>query len=248
MDLKLLGPGAGAGDSAADARKAESYKLLAANSNLSYNFARDVRPWSDLSSNVSLYLTRNVALTVSASHKLYDDYADSAARNDATSPILQSWSFGWRKGLEVGGGFNSGLRLRDTHGAPTGEFENAPWSASLNYGFNFSANRVGTDGRGNPAERFFGTSEIFDLNRTHQADANLSFSPTREWKMTYDTQYNFSAGEFSRHNFGFERTIHCWRMNFSWTPVGVSQGWYFVIRIIDLPDIKLETRDTRPLR
>jgi hypothetical protein len=37
-------------------------------------------------------------------------------------------------------------------------------------------------------------------------------------------------------------------MNFSWTPVGVSQGWYFVIRIIDLPDIKLETRDTRPLR
>jgi hypothetical protein len=27
---------------------------------------------------------------------------------------------------------------------------------------------------------------------------------------------------------------------------GIAQGWYFVIRIIDLTDIKLETRDTRP--
>jgi hypothetical protein len=248
VDMKIVPPGFAAGDTAGRAQKPQSYKLLSATSGLSYNFARDVRPWSDLNSTVSLYLTRNVALTVNAVHGLYDDFADSAARNDATSPILKSYGFGWRKGLEVGGGLNSGLRVRDTRGLPTGDFETSPWSASFNYGFDFRARRVGTDGDGNPAERFIGTSEIFELTRTHQATAGLKFNPTKEWMMTYDTEFNFTQGEFSRHNFGFERTIHCWRMNFSWTPVGVSQGWYFVIRIIDLPDIKLETRDTRPLR
>src|SRR5690606_5731719 len=144
VDLKLLPAGAGAGDSATRGQKPQSYKLLSASSNLSYNFARDVRPWSDLGSTVNLYLTRNVALTVNATHALYDDFADSAARNDAVSPILKSWGFGWRKGLEVAGGFNSGLRVRDTYGMPTERFGTSPWSASLNYGFDFRARRVGT--------------------------------------------------------------------------------------------------------
>jgi hypothetical protein len=37
-------------------------------------------------------------------------------------------------------------------------------------------------------------------------------------------------------------------MEFRWTPTGVTEGWNFVIRIIDLPDVKLETSDTRGLR
>jgi hypothetical protein len=260
VDLKVFGASSSAsvGDTTgATKEKPQSYKLLAANSNLYYNFAADVRPWSTLSSNVSLYLTRNVSLDLNATHELYDAYRDptgyasgnpASAANQATSPILQSWGFGWRKGLEVAGGFNSGLRLRDTRGMPTDDFGQTPWSASFNYGFNFQAARVGTTGGGNPVGRFFGESQVYNVTRTHQATAGLRFSPTAEWKMTYDTEFNFTEGEFSRHNFGFERTIHCWRMNFSWTPLGVSQGWYFVIRIIDLPDIKLETRDTRPLR
>jgi len=252
VDLKIVRPGAAAagadsGKAQKDkAAKPESYKLLSANSSLSHNFAEDVRPWSDLSSGVSLYLTRNVALTVNATHALYDDYTDSAGLNTLTSPILKSWGFGWRKGLEVGGGLNSGVRVRDLRGLATDEFSSTPWSASMAYNFAFSAQRVGNAEDGNPAERFLGFSELYNVTRTHSATAGLKFNPTQEWKISYDTEFNFTEGEFSRHNFAFERTIHCWRMNFSWTPVGVSQGWYFVIRIIDLPDIKLETRDTRP--
>jgi hypothetical protein len=267
LDLKIIPFGfesaattgtAGAGsDSAAKDRKAERYKLLTASSSASYNFAQDVRPWSDLTSSINLYLTRNVALTVSAVHTVYDRYRDptgydkadpTSPANEEVAPTLQSWGFGWRKGLAVAGGLNNGVRVRDTRGLPTDHFETTPWSANLNYGFDFRARRVGSTGGGNPAERLFGTSEIFEITKTHQATAGLKFNPTQEWNVTYDTEFNFTEGEFSRHNFGFERTIHCWRMNFSWTPVGVSQGWYFVIRIIDLPDIKLETRDTRPIR
>ena len=63
--------------------------------------------------------------------------------------------------------------------------------------------------------------------------------------MTYDTEYDFSQGRFSRHSFAFNRTLHCWDMDFRWNPVGLAEGWSFVIRITDLPDVKLESRDTK---
>lgn len=255
VDFKVVRPGT-TGDSVGTSRvKPESYKLLSANSAISHNFAQDVRPWSDLNSDISLYLTRNVALTLNAAHAVYDEFRDpagyasqdpSSPANNLTAPILKNWGFGWRKGVEVAGGLNSGVRMRDLRGLPTGNFESTPWSASMAYNFAFNASRVGTAENGNAAEKFFGLSEIYNISRTHSATAGLRFNPTQEWKISYDTEFNFTEGEFSRHNFAFERTIHCWQMNFSWTPVGVSQGWYFVIRIIDLPDIKLETRDTRP--
>ena len=66
--------------------------------------------------------------------------------------------------------------------------------------------------------------------------------------MTYDTDYNFSEGRFSKHTFGFHRILHCWEMDFRWTPVGISEGWNFNIRIIDLPDVKLESSDSKSRR
>ncbi len=240
IDMKIAHPDSGN-------KKPESYKLFTSSNSLSYNFADKTRPWSELSSTVTLYLTRNVGFTLNAIHVLYDPLADSAARNTLVSPILKSWGFGWRKGLEAGGGLSTGTRIRDTRGAPTEQFETSPWSVSLNYGFDFSARRVGTQG-GNDAEKFFGKSELYEITRTHQASGGLHLNPTAGWKMNYDTEFNFSEGEFSRHVFGFERTLHCWRMNFNWTPTGVSEGWSFVIRIIDLPDVKLETSDSRGLR
>jgi hypothetical protein len=242
LDLKL----GARGDSTQ--KKAESYKLLTSSSSISYNFASEVRPWSDLSSSISVYALRNFPVTLATVHKVYDNYAaDSASLNRETSPILQSWSFGWRRGLEVGGGFSTGMRIRDSRGLPTDRFEQSPWSASFNYGVSIGAERVGTLGPSDPLQRFVGTSELYNVSKTHQASAGLRLNPTKEWKMSYDTEYNFTAGQFSRHAFGFERTLHCWQMVFHWNPVGVTQGWDFVIRIIDLPDIKLETRDSKSL-
>jgi hypothetical protein len=227
--------------------KTETQKMLTTSSSISYNFAADARPWTDLSSTITSYAFP-IPVTLSTSHRVYDDYADSAGRNRETSPILQSWNFGWRKGLEVGGGFSTGLRLRDTRGAPTDRFEHTAWSASFNYGIAIGATRVGTTGESDGLRRFVGASEIYQVTKTHQASAGLRINPTREWKMSYDTEYNFTTGEFSRHAFGFERTLHCWQMVFHWNPVGVTSGWDFRISIIDLPDIKLETRDSKSLR
>jgi hypothetical protein len=245
VDMKL-----GAADTSrgGTAKKAEPYKLASTSSSVSYNFAAERREWSDISSTFTVYLTRNVPFTVSATHALYDDFApDEAAREDLTAPILTRYSFAWRKGLQLAGDFSSGLRVRDTRGFPSPRFEKTPWSADMNYSFAFESRRVGGDD-GDPLSRLLGLSGTYQHIRTHNAGGSLKLNPTAGWQMSYDTDYNFSEGRFSRHTFAFHRTLHCWEMDFRWTPVGLSEGWNFVIRITELPEVKLESSDTRTRR
>jgi lipopolysaccharide assembly outer membrane protein LptD (OstA) len=234
-------PGAAAG------KKAEPYKVLSANSSINYNFAREVREWSDIPSTFNIYLTKNVAFTLSTLHKVYDDFTAVEQRNELVSPILSSYSFGWRKGIQVAGNFNDGVRIKDTQGFPTDRFETTPWSMDMNYNFAFTSTRVGGD-HASEFERLIGTNGTFQRTRTHSANGSLKLNPTPGWQMSYDTDYNFSEGKFSRHSFAFHRVLHCWQMDFRWTPEGLSQGWNFNIRITDLPDVKLETSDTRSRR
>ncbi|HKP94489.1 MAG TPA: putative LPS assembly protein LptD [Fibrobacteria bacterium] len=228
----------------AAAKKGEPYKLLSASSSINYNFAKDVREWSDIPSVFSIYLTKNVAFTLNARHTLYDDFADSSSRDHLVSPILTGYGFGWRKGIQVGGNFNSGVRIKDTQGFPTGRFETTPWSGDLNYSFDYASTRVGGDDN-SPLERIFGANGTFRRTLSHTANGSLKLNPTPGWQMSYDTEYNFSDGKFSKHSFAFHRVLHCWQMDFQWTPRGISEGWNFNIRITDLPDVKLQTSDTR---
>ena len=103
-------------------------------------------------------------------------------------------------------------------------------------------------GDADPVSRFFGGGGSFRHTRTHSASGGLKLNPTAGWQMAYDTDYNFSEGRFSRHAFSFHRVLHCWEMDFRWSPVGISEGWNFVIRITDLPDVKLESSDTKSRR
>jgi hypothetical protein len=137
--------------------------------------------------------------------------------------------------------------MKDTRGAPAGRFETSPWSADFSYSFNFSSTRVGGV-RDNAAADLFGIGGTFKHTRTHIAGGGLKLNPTAGWQMTYDTDYDFSEGRFSRHAFSFHRVLHCWEMDFRWNPVGLSEGWNFVIRITDLPDVKLESSDTKSRR
>jgi hypothetical protein len=245
VDLKLAPEAAATpADSGKKAPKVEPYKLLSASSGASYNFARETREWSDVNSSFSLYLTKNVAFTLLATHALYDNF--STGNPDAlVSPILTSYSFGWRKQVSVAGNFSDGVRVKDNRGFPTDRFGTSPWSMDINYNFQFNSTRVGGGDGGDPLASLVGADGTFRRDRTHSAGGSLKLNPTSTWQMSYDTDYDFSKGRFSRHSFAFHRILHCWDMDFRWTPQGLSEGWQFNIRIIDLPDVKLETRDSR---
>jgi len=77
---------------------------------------------------------------------------------------------------------------------------------------------------------------------------SVSFSPTRHWSVSWQTQYNFTTGKFGEHVVRLDRDLHDWRATFSFvqSPNG-NFLFNFFIQLIDQPDIKFEY-DQRNLR
>jgi len=70
---------------------------------------------------------------------------------------------------------------------------------------------------------------------------SVSFSPTRHWSLSWQTQYNFVAHKFGEHVVRLDRDLHDWRATFSFvqSPNG-NFLFNFFIQLIDQPDIKFE--------
>jgi hypothetical protein len=93
----------------------------------------------------------------------------------------------------------------------------------------------------------FGASPIATPER-RTLSGSVSFSPTRHWSLSWQTQYNFTTGEFGEHVVRLDRDLHDWRATFSFvqSPNG-NFLFNFFIQLIDQPDIKFEY-DQRNLR
>jgi hypothetical protein len=74
-------------------------------------------------------------------------------------------------------------------------------------------------------------------NRT--ASVTTSFSPTRNWNVSWQTQYNFTTKEFGQHTLRLERDLRRWRATFDFlkSPNG-NFAFSFHIVLLDQSDIK----------
>lgn len=217
IDIKVLQP-----DTGKDKKeKSQSYKPLSANTSVSYNFEADGRKVSDIPLSLRSEIIKNHNLSLNMNYRPYDDYTDSAHRNTLTTPILMSWSTGWRQDISLGGKMSSGVF------GESGPIDRKAWSGGMAYSFEYRANRV--------------SKTTFQRSLSHALDGNLKFKPTPGWDVAYETAFDFNKGGFSRHSFNITRELHCWRMVFNWRPVGIGAGWDFRIFIIDIPDIKIES-------
>ena len=110
----------------------------------------------------------------------------------------------------------------------TGSF-NIPWdlTASLSY----SDSRYTPT---SPVKKFWGK-------------ASLNFNLTKNWRIAYQTHYDFMEKEIVSQDFVFQRDLHCWEARIAWTPTGPYKRFYFRINIKSsmLKDIKLEKRTGR---
>jgi len=78
-----------------------------------------------------------------------------------------------------------------------------------------------------------------------QLSGSFSVSPTPNWQLRTSLTYNFSDHQFSFPTIYIDRDLHCWQMNFQWTPIGTYRSYYFQIGIKapQLQDIRIEKRD-----
>ena len=93
----------------------------------------------------------------------------------------------------------------------------------------------------------------FDVSHTAQRGAtgskssslvlNSSWSPTRNWALTFNTQYDLKNGDNTAQSWSVHRQIHCWELSFDRRFLGGEWQYYLRVNIIDLPDIKAERGD-----
>lgn len=197
-------------------------RLLTTRHNVSYNFAADSLQWSDINSSFGLQVLPDYMFTVSTRHSFYHRFTDDP--NKVRVPELTYWGYELSRNFSWSGTMNAGLPSQ------LGKYEMLRWSFGLDYRYTFSSTRVAKD--------------LFQDNVSHSTGITASFMPTVNWDVSYSTRYDYNEGRFVTHEFTFNRTLHCWQLDFTWTPTGPAAGWSFSIYVRDLPDIKLNAGST----
>jgi len=114
---------------------------------------------------------------------------------------------------------------------------------------------VETLGGGRPRGRGFTSSLTYDDQRTRRPvvstnplaaptanrtlGVTMAFSPTRDWSLSWNTQYNFTTREFGQQVLRFDRDLHHWTATFGFTraPNG-NFAFTFFVNLRDQPEIK----------
>ena len=197
-------------------------RVLTTRHNVSYNFAADSLNFSDITSSFGLQILPDYMFAVNTRHSVYHKFSDDP--NKVQVPELTYWGYELSRAFRWSGNFNGGLPSQ------MGKYEMLKWSFGFDYRYTFSSTRVAKD--------------LFQDQISHSTSITATFQPTVNWEMSYSTQYDYNEGKFVTHRFTFNRTLHCWQLDFTWTPTGPAAGWSFAIYVRDLPDIKLNAGST----
>jgi hypothetical protein len=99
-----------------------------------------------------------------------------------------------------------------------------PWNIQLNYNINYTKNG----------------SQKSTITQAMRFNGDLSL--TKNWKITYNSGYDFENKEFTQTFFSISRDLHCWQVSLGWTPFGTFQSYNFSIGVKSgmLRDLKLD--------
>jgi len=222
-----------------------------------HNFAAKQFKQSDLSSALFAYPTQNFSFNLGASHSFYD--YDRATGRTINQLFYKKNRARFLRLINVN--FDASLRLQSKSGeanpnapAKSTEYENeldgtipispsdrlsprdyftdtnVAWQASFSLRFNYN--------RSNPLNP--STTAQLSLD-------NASVTLTKNWRLSFYGQFDLREKIIVDQRYTVTRDLHCWEMQFFWTPTGFSKGFYFRLGIKAplLRDIKVEKRGGR---
>jgi hypothetical protein len=88
---------------------------------------------------------------------------------------------------------------------------NIPWNLRLNYNINYRKNGY----------------EDARITQAIQMSGDLSL--TEKWKIGFQSGFDIQKQEFTNTSFNISRDLHCWQMNFNWTPFGRYESYFLSI-------------------
>jgi len=224
----------------------------------SHNFAVPEFKQSDLSSSLFANPTQNISFNMSASHSFYE-FDEKLGRT------VNRFLFKKNRGIfdnrylrltniNVGSSFRFQGKSGEAGARPSAERDEeseetlpglardrlapetyftdttVPWQASFSLSLNHN--------RSNPTKP--STTSQLTLD-----NANLQL--TKNWRVGLYAAFDLREKNMIDQRYTIFRDLHCWEMQFFWTPTGFSKGFYFRLGIKApmLQDIKLEKRGGR---
>jgi len=106
--------------------------------------------------------------------------------------------------------------------------ESGTWNVQLNYSLR----------RTRPLR---GGIPVTEVDGNQQLSGSLTFMPTRNWAVSWYTDYSISDSKFGTHVLNFKRDLYRWQANFDFrrAPNG-NTSFSFSVHLMDLPDLKAD--------
>ncbi|MBD3421918.1 MAG: hypothetical protein GF398_17545 [Chitinivibrionales bacterium] len=178
-----------------------------------------------------------VRISYSSTYWLYDEF-DNLLLPDR-QPALANYSVTVSPaiGLAAKGAFWGGDYIVHNDAHPEddpAEYQRAgpqAWSASIQPNYSFSKSRSSL-------------LEPFTTQKSYQLSANARINFTRKWSLAWDGRWDFRENRLLSGTLNFYCDLECWDLRFRWRPPGgFNPGYYFLVRIKKIPEVKWEKQD-----
>ena len=85
---------------------------------------------------------------------------------------------------------------------------------------------------------------VFDRGNS-TLGGTLTFAPTKNWGVSWTTQYSTTTGDFAAHSINLKRDLYRWQANFDYNlgPNGNTR-FAFSVHLTDLPDLKADYNES----
>lgn len=200
--------------------------------NGNYNFFADSLNFSDINSTLNTVLFKQIRIGVSSSHSFYSMKNGRAinefywneknqplrfrnASASVNSRITPGMLKGESKSKKSTPKNADEEELEQVNNNPWNYFDfNIPWSLNFTYNINYNS-----EVRGN-------ANKITNNRITVNGDLNI----TSEWKIAYQSGWDFARKEIAGSQFTVVRSLHCWQLEFTFIPSGYGKQWLFSLR------------------
>ncbi len=91
-----------------------------------------------------------------------------------------------------------------------------PWAVNYQYSLNLSR---------------FKYNKKDTTTITQTLSLGLDVNITKKWKINISSGFDLTNKTITRTDIAIVRDLHCWQMEFKWTPVGFQQGFYMTIYV-----------------
>ena len=202
--------------------------------NTNYNLTADSFKWSDIRAGFNTVIFKQMRINSNASFSPYQ--INQKGRLIDEFEFIKSRNIGRLRNIDVNinSKFSADMfkkktptkkttkvesdeenEMKDIQNRPNNYYDfNIPWTINFTYMWRYNAEEI------NPMRKV--------SSNTVRISGDINLTP--DWKIAYQSGYNFANSRVEGSSFSVIRDLHCWQIEFNWIPDGYMKQWLFTLR------------------